>query len=369
MVLPNRLMNNNKLASRQKQLQVVPCSRGILMVVVVIVALLLTTTILYNLILLGQDQRQFSFTVQDDEDEENRCHDHTDSEEIWKFIPSKRKCLCPDPSISSKDLRDNQPEWMVHHQTMLNDVIYETTIPQTIPLDIVFLGDSITERWNGTRSMGTRTNFPEFRHSFDTMFNGRNSSNSNAKLHGLLLGSSGDITTELLWHIQNGILNKKKQPYRLQPKVFMVLIGTNDLGRMECSKTTTIDGIITVINYISVLYPTTPIIVHGLLPRSDTYNQGDYYLGRYWQDILYINKELEKRCRERRSQLWHYMDASHIFLTNDTLINNGDDEDISGHQTMINETLMSDSLHPDVMGYNIWGQEIVQKVLQIISQT
>ena len=298
----------------------------------------------------------------EEEIEINRCHDTTDSD-AWRYIPHKQNCLCPDPLVSTKELRKDQPEWMEHHHTMVNDVIYETSIaPHTVPLDIVFLGDSITERWNGTRSMGTRTNFPEFRESFNAMFD-RRRQNSNAKLQGLLFGSSGDITTELLWHMQNGLLNKKEHPHRLEPKVFMILIGTNDLGRMECSKTTTIMGITNVLSFISWLYPHTPVLVHGLLPRSDTYNKGDYYLGRYWQDIMYINEELEQLCQKRRGQLWHYMDASQIFLSNYTFVNKG--MNISGQS--INETVMSDSLHPDVLGYNIWGQLIVEKVLQIIS--
>ena len=99
-------------------------------------------------------------------------------------------------------------------------------------------------------------------------------------------------------------------------------------------------------------------------PRSDIYNQGDYNLGRYWQDIIFINRELEILCQERPKQLWHYMDASHIFLTDET---STDEDSSSGPTMMINRTLMSDSLHPDVVGYNIWGQEIVQKVLQIIN--
>lgn len=192
------------------------------------------------------------------------------------------------------------------------------------------------------------------------MFNKRQNG-SHANLQGLLLGTSGDITTELLWRISQG---DDRPTQTLQPKVIMILIGTNDLGRMECSKNTTLQGIVNVVESISSGWPTTPLIVHGLLPRSDIYNQGDYNLGRYWQDIIFINRELEILCQERPKQLWHYMDASHIFLTDET---STDEDSSSGPTMMINRTLMSDSLHPDVVGYNIWGQEIVQKVLQIIN--
>jgi lysophospholipase L1-like esterase len=359
---------SNRVPVRQQRL--LPCTgSSTSFTIVIAVVLLITTTLLYNFEVWQYpiSGLQGKSAVQgEDYDEGNRCYERTDPEE-WKKLPNKRNCACPDPSIATNELRKNQPDWMKHHQTMVNDVIYEASqVATTIPLDIVFLGDSITERWNGTRSMGANQNFPQFRQSFDSMFNKRlqstATSSTDAKLQGLLFGSSGDITTELLWHIQNGVLNPKNHPYRIEPKVFMILIGTNDLGRMECSKHTTIAGIMSVLNYISVLYPTTPLIVHGLLPRSDVYNQGDYYLGRYWQDIVYINTELERICStKRRSQLWHYLDANHIFLTtNDTTA--------GGPIMIINETIMSDSLHPDVIGYDIWGQEIVQKVLQIISE-
>ena len=352
----NRASYSNKLQPPQPRRSLL-CRPSVLTIVVAVI-LFITTMILYNVevwqypILGGQGE------------EENRCND-PDDPLAWESLPQKQNCTCPNPSVATNELRKNQPDWMIHHQTMVNDVLYETTTtsqPPTIPLDIVFLGDSITERWNGTRTMGTNHNFPRFRQSFDSMFNKRRSDTTNtdggAKLQGLLLGSSGDITTELLWHLQNGVLQPINHPQRIEPKVFMILIGTNDLGRMECSKSTTITGIMSVLNYISDLYPTTPLIVHGLLPRSDTYNKGHYHLGRYWKEIVYINTELERICNtEHRKQLWHYMDANHIFLTNDTMTN----------VPVIHASIMSDSLHPDVMGYDQWGQEIVQKVLQIIS--
>jgi lysophospholipase L1-like esterase len=368
----------------------------------IIVVVLLGTVILYNVELLGQTDptfvpsqsikvettttnKAFLSSTKQYYEEENLCYDRTDPEE-WKEISNKRNCNCPTPGIATKELRNNQPEWLVHHETMQQDLQYElflqqqqqqksAKVKQQPLLDVLFLGDSIMERWNGTRSMGVQhgTQFQEFRHSFDSMFNQRRSldttdttstttTTTTAQLQGLLLGSSGDITSELFWHIQNlpcNIGRTTTNKLCIVPKVFFLLIGTNDLGRMECSTTSTVTGIIQIINYLHAIYPTTPILVHGLLPRSDTYNKGNYELGRYWENILVINDELETYCTKKgQTLLLHYMDASHLFLTS---------SDTSNTNTMLNETVMSDSLHPDVLGYNLWGQEIVQRVLQIIS--
>jgi lysophospholipase L1-like esterase len=57
-------------------------------------------------------------------------------------------------------------------------------------LDIVFLGDSITERWNGTRNYGTET-IDGMRHAFETRFTKK----GGGVFEGLALGSSGDTVS------------------------------------------------------------------------------------------------------------------------------------------------------------------------------
>jgi lysophospholipase L1-like esterase len=153
--------------------------------------------------------------------------------------------------------------------------------------EIVWIGDSIVEKWNGTKSMVPNP-APEFRAVFQTYFD-----SPAARSKGLALGSSGDTHNELLWHLENGML-----PDTLQPDVWIIMIGTNDLGRWGCSKSTVLAGILQVAQVLHTKRPKTPIIIHGLLPRSDVFRAPpvDYALGRGWDQILWINRELKRSC-------------------------------------------------------------------------
>jgi hypothetical protein len=59
-------------------------------------------------------------------------------------------------------------------------------------LDIVMIGDSITERWNGTSSMG-RNLIPKGRAPFEQYF----TKDGGGSLEGLALGSSGDTVRNI----------------------------------------------------------------------------------------------------------------------------------------------------------------------------
>lgn len=280
------------------------------------------------------------------------CMDPDDPTE-WKnsVMTSKSSCQCLDPTRPAP--RYNDKMWDKHHQVMLNDIDYVISNKQHQELDFVMLGDSITERWNGTRGIG-RVNAPEFRAIYDKYFH-RTEQNPDAPLYGLALGASGDISPELLWHIQNGILTNEE----LTPKVWVVLIGTNDIGRSNCSKHTTLSGILQVLNYIHTYRPNVPIIVHGLLPRSDNFGKGDYSLGRMYTMIAWINKELEKVCNLHPN--WHYLNVNELFL-----LPSDDKDDIETEENnltqLINRTRMEDALHPSVIGCDLWGPLLVKEI-------
>jgi lysophospholipase L1-like esterase len=296
----------------------------------------------------------------------DRCID----DDADRVSSSNKPCHCPDPTRASNAFRtgDGRVAWLRRHEVYRHDIAYEAALQKkaqkrrnkqavndTSQLDVVFLGDSILERWNGTRNMGQDDGYPEYRASFASFFNRRQHGDP-VRLQGLSLGTSGDITTELLWHLQNGVITTNDgKSTALQPKVWFVLIGTNALGRMDCSKRTTLAGILHVLQFIQTHRPKNELLlVHGLLPRADTYNQQNYSLGHYWQDILWINQELQRFC-DLHSH-WYYMEANDLFLTNAT-----------GGDLMIDARTMSDSLHPDLEGYNLWGERIVNKVLQMIA--
>jgi lysophospholipase L1-like esterase len=270
-------------------------------------------------------------------------------------IISRKPCHCPDPTRASYAFRtigEERTAWLARHDVYCSDL--QQVAREKDDLDVILLGDSILERWNGTRHLGRDDLSPEYRASWASFFDRRM---HDAPLSGLVLGTAGDVTTELLWHLQNGIVTDTPEGRRttVAPKVWFVLIGTNDLGRMECSKRTTLAGILQVLQFIQTHRPPQELLlVHGLLPRADTYQQQNYTLGRYWQDILWINQELRRFCDLHDH--WYYMEAPDLFLTNATT---GD--------LMIDARTMSDSLHPDLEGYQLWGARIVDTIQQLLA--
>ena len=107
---------------------------------------------------------------------------------------------------------------------------------------------------------------------------------------------------DLLWRIQNG-----EMPQSLNPSVFWLLIGTNDLGWAYCSPETTLVGILRVVEELKAKKPGSHIVINGLLPRSFDTKHG-YVMKKkrrgikhssknppsLWKDIQAINKQLEE---------------------------------------------------------------------------
>ncbi len=75
-------------------------------------------------------------------------------------------------------------------------------------IDVYFLGDSITRRWQGL-------DYPEHKKNWDKNFHGWNAAD---------FGWGGDSTQNVLWRLDNGELEG------VNPKVVVLLIGTNNLG-------------------------------------------------------------------------------------------------------------------------------------------
>jgi len=225
------------------------------------------------------------------------------------------------------------------------------------PLDLVLIGDSIVERWNGTAALGSAAR-PEFRKVADKYFNERSGGNSSSRsINAVLLGAAGDTTHSLLWRITKGNM----LPESLHPKAFMVVIGTNNLISC-CLKKETFDAIVNVVTEVHDRFPQSTIIVHGLLPRF----QNKWYpkLAFSYEIILWINCQLRRFCEDRRNSAgWSilYMENMDIFLA---------PEVVDGTSTLtLNLTTINanDGIPPTVAGYDAWGPRIVDFVQNIPS--
>ena len=104
-------------------------------------------------------------------------------------------------------------------------------------VDVLFLGDSITEMWD--------------RNQWDSHF---------GKYRAANFGIGGDHTGNVLWRLQNGAMDK------LRPKVVVLLIGTNNFGLCGENPAQVFDGIRSVVASLRQLYPDAKILLNAVLP-------------------------------------------------------------------------------------------------------
>ncbi len=174
-------------------------------------------------------------------------------------------------------------------------------------VDVVFIGDSITQGWEEAGADAWKTHFGD--------------------LNALNLGISGDRTEHVLWRLENGNLEG------ITPKAAVVMIGTNNIGHGTHSTADVLAGIQRVVQRIRELSPTTDVLLLDILPRGRQFNEAR---GR----IAQINQALARLYEDSEST---YLPIGHLFL----------EEDGS-----ISPDIMPDSLHLSADGYQRWADAI-----------
>jgi lysophospholipase L1-like esterase len=131
------------------------------------------------------------------------------------------------------------------------------------PVDLIFLGDSITQNWEKSGPPA----WQDFRPVWQRLYGDRRAVN---------LGFSGDATSHLLWRITNGELDG------ISPKAAVILIGANNLGRLHWPAADTVQGIAAIVAETRRRLPRTKILLLGVLPslRSDWASQTTQVINR-----------------------------------------------------------------------------------------
>ena len=138
--------------------------------------------------------------------------------------------------------RDNLPWWHARHEEKLARV-------RASRVDLVFLGDSITQDWEEHGPPEWR----DFAPAWQRFYGDRNAVN---------LGFKGDTTASLLWRMQHGEVDG------IQPKVAVVMIGANNNGRVHWSAEQTLDGMAAIIAEAHRKLPATKILLLSVLPSD-----------------------------------------------------------------------------------------------------
>ena len=132
-------------------------------------------------------------------------------------------------------------------------------------IQIVFLGDSITELWQKKGKAVWEEHY--------------------ARHNAVNFGVSGEHTEHTLGHIAGGVLNG------LRPKVVVLMIGTNNVGHIPDEKPWwTADGIKKIVRTVHERLPETKVLLLGVFPRGKKDS-------RQRKQIADINAEIRKLGR------------------------------------------------------------------------
>jgi lysophospholipase L1-like esterase len=235
-----------------------------------------------------------------------RQHDggHTDAPNWKYFIPWAARWLNAGEAVPRTDENSR-----IAHQNLLGKA-------KTGRIDIYFEGDSITRRWGAT-------DYPELLANWKQNFFGWNAAN---------FGWGADTTRNILWRLNNGELDG------VNPKVIVLLAGTNDLTDQEGAGNDLIAGVSRRIQEILRVFerkaPQATIVLMAIFPRNDKPKLSPV--------IEKINANLSQIADGRRVR---YLNI------NDRLADR--------HGKLFDGTMNSrDKLHPTVKGYQLWADAL-----------
>jgi lysophospholipase L1-like esterase len=182
-------------------------------------------------------------------------------------------------------------------------------------IDVYFLGDSITRRWGAT-------DYPDFLANWKRNFHGWNAAN---------FGWGGDTIQNILWRLKNGELDK------VNPKVIVVLAGTNNLGTAgpagddETKVADIAKGLKAVLDVCRERAPDAVVILIGITPRNDN--------PAFMPIINKVNEQIERFAAKK----------VRFLNINDKL---------ADKKGKFLDGMSPDRLHLSVKGYQVWADAL-----------
>jgi lysophospholipase L1-like esterase len=188
-------------------------------------------------------------------------------------------------------------------------------------IDVYFEGDSITRRWGAT-------DYPEFLANWQKNFHGWNAAD---------FGWGADTIQNMLWRLQDGELDG------VNPKVIVILAGTNNVGRQPPSDEKIADitqGLKTLIDLCREKAPRATLIVTGIFPRNDNPAV-----------VPGINRINENLAAFANGKTIRYINV------NDRL---------ADQNGVLFEGMTVDRLHPTVKGYQVWADALKPLLTELL---
>jgi len=177
-------------------------------------------------------------------------------------------------------------------------------------IDLLFLGDSITQRWD-------ESVWQEYY----------------AKRQAANFGVDGDRTEHVLWRLQQGDMKG------LSPRLIVLLIGVNNCRRDPSADIAA--GVVAIVDELARQCPDSQILVLGIFPMGPVPNV-------YRDRVSLANKLVNEQLVPREVT---FVDIGHEFL---------------GPAGEISDEVMPDSLHLSRKGYAIYAEAIEPHISAIL---
>ncbi|MCG3127261.1 MAG: hypothetical protein CHACPFDD_02119 [Phycisphaerae bacterium] len=209
---------------------------------------------------------------------------------------------------------DRKDEWWVKRNAAMNERI------KLGKVDLVFIGDSITQGWEGEGKAAWEKHF--------------------APLNAVNLGISGDRTQHVLWRLDHGHLDGLVAN---PPKAAVIMIGTNNSNGADHTAAEIAEGVTTIVGRIREKLPKTRILLLGIFPRGEKPNPQREK-----------NAEASKlAAKVADGKMVQYLDIGEKFLQPDGTLS---------------KEIMPDFLHLSPKGYDIWAEAVLPKVKELLGR-
>lgn len=180
---------------------------------------------------------------------------------------------------------------------------------------LIFIGDSITQGWEG-----------EGKELWANRF---------AKFDAINLGIGGDRTQHVLYRMDNGNLEG------LSPKAAVVMIGTNNSNGEDNSAEQIAEGVRHIVQKLRTKLPSTKILLIPIFPRGENVNPQRGKINQANQII--------QKLADGQNVLW--VDFGHKFIN---------------EHGRIPRDIMPDYLHLSKKGYEIWADSIQEPLTKVL---
>jgi lysophospholipase L1-like esterase len=212
--------------------------------------------------------------------------------------PAKQPAKAGNAAVAPVPRTD--PWWQQRHEQML-------ARNKAGPVDVVFIGDSITQGWEGAG-----------KEAWARAFEPRHAAN---------LGFSGDRTQHVLWRLDHGEVDG------IKPAVAVVMIGTNNSNGEDHTAAEIAEGIGAVVAKVRSKLPGTKVLLLGVFPRGEKPNPQR-------EKLAEVNAAIAKLDDGKAVR---YLDIGAKFM---------------GQDGTISKEIMPDFLHLSPKGYEIWAEAV-----------